>query len=371
MHNKFHELLREATGLTRTGDLQAATRAIQEALGASSGRHGHEGDVIDVEAREVPGDGQAALPPAEGAAPAPQAHPRSEAQPPAVQPAAAPEPAAFVAGRSGGTGLAGRDYKLFVPAGVRGAPMPLVVMLHGCTQDPDDFAAGTRMNELAQAQGFCVLYPAQSQRANPQRCWNWFKPSHQERGRGEPHIVAGMVREVMAAHAIDPARVYVAGLSAGGAMAAVLAAAYPDLFAAVGVHSGLAPGAAHDVQSALEAMKSGARRKPRPLPVPAIVFHGEADGTVHPANGTQVGEAAAGVSNAGESVEVLAGGPRKVTRRVVRDREGATLVEHWSVQGLPHAWSGGSARGSYTDPAGPDASAEMLRFFLEHPRRGA
>jgi poly(hydroxyalkanoate) depolymerase family esterase len=274
-----------------------------------------------------------------------------------------------VAGRHGGAGLAGRDYKLFIPPGAGSRPMPLVLMLHGCTQNPDDFAAGTRMNELAAAHGFFVLYPAQAQRANPQRCWNWFKSNHQGRGRGEPEILAGMVREVMARQSIDPDRVYVAGLSAGGAMAAIVGAAYPELIAAVGVHSGLAAGAAHDVASALEAMKTGAARKPRAVARPTIVFHGDADGTVHPANGKQVIEAAGPAGGTSiESEQLRANGRRPATRQVHRDGSGAVVMEHWSVHGSPHAWSGGSARGSYTDPQGPDASAEMLRFFLEHPR---
>ncbi|TFZ05562.1 PHB depolymerase family esterase [Ramlibacter henchirensis] len=371
MHQDFQHLLQEATLLTRRGDLMAATRAIQQALhqgGLDTG-----GDVIDVQAREVP---DAELP----ALPAPhlsewsrvrdrQARPDPVVPPPAPQAPPEPGKGAFIHGRHGGANLAGRDYKLFIPPGAGSRPMPLVLMLHGCTQDPDDFAAGTRMNELAQAQGFFVLYPAQSQRANPQRCWNWFKSNHQGRGRGEPELLAGMVRDVMARHPIDPARVYVAGLSAGGAMAAIVAAAYPELFAAVGVHSGLAPGAAQDVPSAFEAMKSGAARKPRPLPVPTIVFHGDADTTVHPTNGRQVIAAAAGAGGTSTASEELrANGRRTATRQVHRDAAGAVAMEHWTVHGSPHAWSGGSARGSYTDPQGPDASAEMLRFFFEHPR---
>ena len=370
MNPHFKHLLEEATQLTCRGDLQAATRAIQQAL-QHRGEPDIDGDVIDVEAREVPDAGLPALPvpndlqryrtrDAESAPSAP-APPRGDV---------GSAPAAFVSGRHGGAGLAGRDYKLFLPPGAGSRPMPLVLMLHGCTQDPDDFAAGTRMNELAQAQGFLVLYPAQSQRANPQRCWNWFKSNHQGRGRGEPELLAGMVRDVMSRHSVDPRRVYVAGLSAGGAMAAIVAAAYPELFAAVGVHSGLAPGAALDVPSAFEAMKNGAARKPRAIPVPTIVFHGDADTTVHPANGRQVMEAAgsAGSPSAGAE-ERTANGRRRATRQVQRDPAGAITAEHWLVHGSPHAWSGGSARGSYTDPTGPDASAEMLRFFLEHPRR--
>ena len=234
MNSAFQKLMNDATRLTRAGDLQAATAAIQAALGAKSAVRSEirpAFDVIDVHAREVP---------------APQQ--------PGVDPAT---PGDFVAGSSG-SGTARRDYKLYIPPGAGESRLPLVVMLHGCTQDPDDFAKGTGMNDAALAQGFYVLYPAQSRRANAQRCWNWFKHSHQQRGRGEPAMLAAMTREVMAQHAIDPQRVYVAGLSAGGAMAAILGSAYPDLYAAVGVHSGLAAGAATDLPGALAAMRGGA-----------------------------------------------------------------------------------------------------------------
>jgi len=240
-----------------------------------------------------------------------------------------------------------------------------VVMLHGCIQDPDDFAAGTRMNELAQSEGFLVLYPAQSQAANPQRCWNWFKPRHQGRGKGEPALLVGMVREVMARHPVDSNRVYVAGLSAGGAMAAIVATAYPE--AAACVHSGLAPGAAHDVKSAFSAMQKGAPRQQRAHQVPTIVFHGDADSTVHPANGRQLVDAAAGGARMEREVRRTAGG-RSATRQVYRDAAGTVAAEYWVIHGAPHAWSGGSSHGSYTDPQGPDATEEMLRFFRDHPR---
>jgi poly(hydroxyalkanoate) depolymerase family esterase len=241
-------------------------------------------------------------------------------------------------------------------------------MLHGCTQDADDFAAGTRMNDAARTQRVYVLYPTQSQQANPQGCWNSFKNSHQQRERGEPALLAAMVRAVMTDHAIDPARVYVAGLSAGGAMAAILGRTHPDLFAAVGVHSGLPAGAAGDLPSALEAMKSGPRGgASNAVPVPTIVFHGTADRTVHPANGEAVVRPFAGGSE--DESAPREPGRRPSTRRVWRDAAGEVVAEHWSVQGAPHAWSGGSARGTYTDPAGPDATAEMLRFFLAHPKR--
>ncbi len=369
MRHDFRELLREATRLTREGDLHAATAAIQQALAGRTGRPQDEATIIDVEAREVPeGDDAARLQPPPPADPstAPAAAPAAEA--PRARPAPT-GPGAFTTDRFGGAGLAGRDYKLYVPPGAGAEPLPLVVMLHGCTQDPDDFAAGTRMNDAAREQGFFVLYPTQSQKANSHRCWNWFKHTHQQRERGEPALIAGMVRQVMARHAIDPARVYVAGLSAGGAMAAVLAETYPELFAAVGVHSGLPVGAASDLPAALQAMKDGARSA-RPLRVPAFVIHGDADKTVHPGNADQVVRSVVGLLGQAPGEDVPAAGARRSTRRVYRDAQGRVIAEHWTVHGGPHAWSGGSRAGSYTDPQGPDATAEMLRFFREHPRAG-
>jgi poly(hydroxyalkanoate) depolymerase family esterase len=357
MNLDFKRLMTDAARLTRSGNLRAATAAIQDALArrappaaeaANDPQQSAASTAIDVQARELP------------RGPAPDA--------------TRPEPRVaatgrFVAGRYGdATGA--RDYKLYIPPAAGTSPLPLVVMLHGCTQNPDDFAAGTAMNELAQAQGCYVLYPAQSKKANPQGCWNWFKHTHQQRGRGEPALLAGMTREVMAQHAVDPRRVYVAGLSAGGAMAAILAAAYPELYAAAGVHSGLAAGAAGDLPAALAAMKSGgASSSPVINAVPTIVFHGDADSTVHPANGEHVINAAAGRDCVIETQRETAGGARAWTRRVFTHREhGRVVAEHWVVHGSAHAWSGGRSQGSYTDSRGPDASAEMLRFFLEHPK---
>lgn len=267
-----------------------------------------------------------------------------------------------------------RDYKLYVPPGTDSGAMPLVVMLHGCSQNPDDFAAGTAMNEIAGALGIVVLYPAQLEHANAQGCWNWFKHNHQVRGRGEPALLAGMTREVMARHAIDPDRVYVAGLSAGGAMAAILGDAYPDIYAAVGVHSGLATGVAQDLPSALNAMKSGGGAGTRGTRgtasgVATIVFHGDADTTVNPANSNQIIMVSAGMSSSVDIEPVQGAGELPATRRVYRAQDGRVVAEHWVVHGAEHAWSGGSAKGSYTEPRGPNASAEMVRFFMANPRR--
>ncbi len=261
------------------------------------------------------------------------------------------------------TGQAGtRPYRLFVPEAA-GARPALVVMLHGCTQTAEDFAAGTRMNAVAGRHGALVLYPVQVAGANAQRCWNWFKPADQAREGGEAALLAGMTREVVAAHGVDPTRVFVAGLSAGGAQAAVLGAAYPELFAAVGIHSGLACGAASDVMGALSAMRQGHAGRGRHR-MRSIVFHGDRDHTVHPRNG----ELAAEQVSAGGSVQREDGqtpGGLGYSRWVEREADGRVMVERWVVHGAGHAWSGGSAAGSYTEPAGPDASGAMLRFFVE------
>jgi poly(hydroxyalkanoate) depolymerase family esterase len=242
-------------------------------------------------------------------------------------------------------------------------------MLHGCTQDPDDFAAGTCMNDAAREQGMFVLYPAQSAKANPKRCWNWFKHNHQARSRGEPALLAGMVRDIMARYPIDPARVYVAGLSAGGAMAAILGETYPEIFAAVGVHSGLPAGAAQDLPSALEAMKSG-EAQPRDAGhrIPTIVIHGDADHIVHPGNGECIYATHAGADGTCDTETGRAPAGHAWTRRVQRDGAGKVIAEHWRIHGAGHAWSGGCGRGSYTDPKGPDATSAMLRFFAQHRR---
>ncbi|WP_207955708.1 extracellular catalytic domain type 1 short-chain-length polyhydroxyalkanoate depolymerase [Rubrobacter marinus] len=280
-----------------------------------------------------------------------------------------------------------RSYKLYVPSGYTGREeVPLVVMLHGCTQNPDDFAAGTRMNALAEERTFLVAYPQQGGGDNMQKCWNWFKEADQGRGRGEPSIIAGITCEVLGEYNVAPDRVYVAGMSAGGAMAAIMGSAYPDLYAAVGVHSGLAPGAARDLPSAFSAMNGGmglGGTAPASVPltdasgrsVPVIVFHGDRDGTVHPRNAEAVITYYKASGLDGKSAAPIKVRQGQVpdgysyTRATHLDADGRPVVEHWTVRGLGHAWSGGGRRGSYTDLKGPDASAEMARFFDAHRLR--
>ncbi|WP_206245261.1 extracellular catalytic domain type 1 short-chain-length polyhydroxyalkanoate depolymerase [Novosphingobium terrae] len=266
-------------------------------------------------------------------------------------------------------------YRLYTPHGSPLRRMPLVVMLHGCSQSAVDFAIGTGMNRLADALGFIVLYPQQSQSANLARCWNWHNPDNQKRGRGEPAVIAALTRHAMALSRANPARIYIAGLSAGGAAAAITGAAYPDLFVAIGVHSGVAQGQIGSLATAISAMRgrraSGPSGKLR-RPPPTIVFHGDQDRVVHPSNagaflanlerskpGPLLSQSFAGTSAQG----------RDFTRKVYKSAHGEILLEDWTIHGSGHGWSGGHAGGSYTDPAGPDASKEMLRFFLARRRQ--
>ena len=266
-----------------------------------------------------------------------------------------------------------RRCKLYVPSGNTGQAVPLIVMLHGGTQSADDFAAGTRMNELAERHGFFVAYPEQSRRANPMGYWNWFQRKDQRRGSGEASLIAGLTTQIIDAHAIDARRVYVAGFSAGAAMAAVMATAYPDVYAAAGVHSGLAAGAAHDIPSAFAAMAEGGLADASLL-VPLIVFHGDGDATVDHVNADCLVRAALPDARDRQQPLTTRGrvpGGHAYTRRVYSDRDGTPRVEHWTIHRAGHAWSGGSPHGTYTDPRGPDASTELARFFAQHAHRYA
>ncbi len=258
-----------------------------------------------------------------------------------------------------------RAYKLYVPLGYHGQALPLVVMLHGCKQHPDDFAAGTGFNALAEETPCLVLYPAQAQSANMSACWNWFGAGDQQRGQGEPALIAGMTQQVIDEYGLDARRVSIAGLSAGGAMAVIMGRTYPELYSAIGIHSGLPYGAAHDLPSALAAMKHGAPASTghAGAALPVIVFHGERDPTVHPRNADQIVAQAGARKGVSEVTRGRADGGHSYTRTVYQDGDANVVAEQWLVHGAGHAWSGGSARGSYTDRKGPDASREMMRFF--------
>jgi poly(hydroxyalkanoate) depolymerase family esterase len=284
-----------------------------------------------------------------------------------------PEGTRFIAGTFSNA-AGSRTYKLFIPSRYQGQPCPLIVMLHGCTQSPDDFAAGTRMNFLAEEQNCFVVYPEQPSGANQTKCWNWFRTSDQQRGGGEPSLIAGITRQIMRDYSIDPKRVYVGGLSAGGAAAAIMGATHADLYAAVGIHSGLACGAASDLPSAFVAMRQGSESKAivdgRP-PVPTIVFHGDRDTTVHPNNAERILQQLAKAMKA--TTKVVRGrvpDGHAYTCTILTDAGGRAISEHWNIHGAGHAWSGGCPAGSYTDSRGPDATREMLRFFLAHSLAG-
>lgn len=378
MNATLRYMMQQATRLTRSGRLREATAVIQRAVfgaghtapRAPSGRpRTIDHVVVDEPRREAGG--------AERAAAAGSGHTDAGVGRPQPTPSQAPGSTPSDAGRftehAFSHGTLRRAYKLYSPPSA--APLrPLVVMLHGCTQDPDDFAAGTQMNQRAREQDFFVLYPAQSRSANPSLCWNWFKHNHQQRGSGETALIAALTQQVIKEHAIDPRRVYIAGMSAGGAMAVTVATAYPELFTAVGVHSGLAHGAARDAMSALEVMRTGvpnamahrhaganadsATQRPA-----TIVFHGDDDQTVNPLNGENVIAAAVGTDSRLITENGTTAAGRRFTRVVYAAADGTPRAEHWVVHGGGHAWSGGDGAAPYADAKGPDASREMLRFF--------
>ena len=366
---------------TKSGPMQGVTETIRRALssGGMSGvphRPGGDESVIDVVARVVG-----------------EPHDRKPESIPRPPPSAPGLPGKFAAGdfsNAAGT----RAYKVYVPARASEGPMPLIVMLHGCTQSADDFAAGTQMNRLAEEHGFLVVYPEQPTSANMSKCWNWFKKEDQRRDSGEPSLIAGIVGEVARTHPVDRRRVFVAGLSAGAAMAVILGEAYPELFAGVGAHSGLPFASAHDIPSAMAAMKGGrsgmadltgltnagpAVRRKTTQATPTIVFHGDRDHTVQQSNGTaiaqQANEAYVAATDGKSALESTtqrgtASGGRSYSRTIMTDLTGQPQLETWTLHGAGHAWSGGNAAGSYTDGKGPDASAEMVRFFLAQRRAG-
>jgi poly(hydroxyalkanoate) depolymerase family esterase len=415
MKNILSSGLLEATRLTKAGRLTEATAAMQRMLGGQVAPGGTNAQArrgpptIDgvvegvgaVKARSAPqpgplcGAGRLPFGTARGAirSPFPEAlrgfldqvshggfrlpGEGSTHLPPTPAPVAVPDGAQFLT-TTFSNHAGSRPYKLYVPSGYHGQAVPLIVMLHGCTQSPDDFAAGTRMNEAAEEHTLLVAYPGQIGSANQLKCWNWFREGDQQRDGGEPSLMAGITREIMRDYAIDARRVYVAGLSAGGAAAAVMGDAYPDLYAAIGVHSGLACGAARDMPSALAAMQQGsdgARHRVAGLSrsgtrrvVPAIVFHGDGDTTVNPRNADSVvAQSAQGAALRAQAEEGQVPDGHAYSRTLYADANGQTVIEQWVIHNAGHAWFGGSRAGSYTDPRGPDATGEMLRFFLEHP----
>ncbi len=261
------------------------------------------------------------------------------------------------------------SYKLYVPDAPQRANPALLLMLHGCGQDPDDFARGTRMNEVADELGFIVAYPRQSRLANPAGCWNWFDSRHQGRGAGEPAKLAELALALAREFGVDSERTFVAGLSAGGAMAEILARTYPDVFEAAGIHSGLPYRAARDALASFAAMQGDAPPPPAPPASDAtrrIVLHGGADASVHPVNGERVLESAQRSRNPLRRTQTqwrIDSG--EVRRTILSDADGRAKVEHWFVEGGGHAWFGGDSRGSYTEAVGLDASRVMARFFLK------
>jgi poly(hydroxyalkanoate) depolymerase family esterase len=378
------DIVREATRLTRAGRLIEATALLQRMLGgenapgaattvrpAPAGPAGREPPTIDAKpkaaetrdsprtlrtpadlAKHLPGFGRAG----------------SLRRAPPATADIVPDGGRFVEGNYGNA-AGSRAYRLFIPSGYHGQAIPLVVMLHGCTQTPEDFAAGTRMNFIAEEQTCFVAYPAQRAEANQAKCWNWFRPTDQQRGGGEPSLIAGITGQIMRDHSVDPQRVYVGGLSAGAAAAAVMGSTYRELFAAIGIHSGLPCGAATDLPSALIAMRQGGGADAMPgngRLIPTIVFHGDRDTTVHSNNSGRIVRQSIGRTSTKETVHRgRVPGGHAYTRTVHTDADGRGIVEHWEIHGAGHAWSGGSPAGSYTDPDGPDATREMLRFFLE------
>lgn len=377
VNKPFVEAMRQATQLVRTRGPTAATRFIQ-GLFRSRGPT-PTAPTSDASAEDFVDTVVEVLDPA------PTHTPHAE-KVPAELPG---EPGQFLNRHFSGQAGA-RNYKLYVPSRYVGEPLPLVVMLHGCTQDPDDFAIGTRANRWAESRRCLVAYPEQMQRANSHRCWNWFRPVNQQAGHGEPAIIAGITQQIIDEYQIDAQRVYVAGLSAGGAMAAIMGQAYPELFAAVGIHSGVPVGAAYDVPSALAVMKTGqslvrgaavpnrAEARSSQRMVPFIVLHGDADRTVNPANAKRL------VDDAVEANRLLTAGSPLSTSAVVQDEtpdsygyrrttyaaaNGSSVIELLEIHNAGHAWSGGNTAGSHTDARGPDATKAMLDFFEHHTAR--
>ncbi len=372
MKYRVLDVMNEAMGLMKKSDLGGATALIRKALSRDTAPGKESGD-------------SNARPPRPSAKVIPLAPRRSIGEtlralrgrpimPPGLPEAPEPSPAPDLGERflkRAYSGPAGSlDYRLYLPADHEQRELALVIMLHGCTQSPEDFAVGTRMNALAEEFGLIVAYPHQTRLANPQGCWNWFDRRHQNRGSGEPAKLAGLAQALAKEFDVRRERVFAAGLSAGGAMAEILAQTYPDVFEAVGIHSGLPYKSAGDVPSAFAAMNGSAPFNPAPLATSdrhsrRIIVHGMADHTVNSVNGERLldeaerGEPALTRSDLDWPIE---GG--RVSRRALKDADGQPVAEQWLVEGGRHAWFGGDPRGSYTQAVGLDASRVMVRFFL-------
>jgi poly(hydroxyalkanoate) depolymerase family esterase len=397
MNNDYVAEILRATGALRSGDPAGVTAIIQNALAAAGLTRSLGGDpsshpnaVIQLPQafRAGVGPGAERLPPRSERLRKPLGEvvrtlragrmgqgfegPPGLGRPARIPDLPLPEGAEFL-DRRYSCAAGARRYRLYVPSCAEDGLQGLIVMLHGCTQGPEDFATGTGMNALAEEHRLLVVYPAQSGGDNSLSCWNWFRPGDQIRNSGEPAIIAGLTASLRDQYGIAQDRVFVAGLSAGGAMAAVMGETYPDLYGAIGVHSGLAYGSANDVMSAFTAMRGQVGIEPAPSSIGdgasdagprMIVFHGTADTTVHPSNAGRIVARRGGSRGRTFRTEHAPVGTRGHSRLVVVRDDGTHGIECWMIDGAQHAWSGGDARGSYTDPRGPDASAAMVRFFL-------
>jgi poly(hydroxyalkanoate) depolymerase family esterase len=356
----------QALNLTRAGRLAEATELIQRTLRSGATPR----DPIPSESPRPKSASPSPLPPL-------NALRRVPGQNLSVLPRSAQPPGSLGTGvlldRQYAVSSNARRYRIYLPPDLSSQGVPIIVMLHGGTQDVLDFAAGTGMNPLADLHHFLVVYPEQDAQANPMRYWNWFRPEDQQTGIGEPALIAGITEQVISKYDADPDRVFIVGFSAGGAMATVMAATYPHLYAAAGVHSGLPYGAAQDVASAFALMRgtSPSSHQDSALRIPLIIFHGDHDEIVNVVNASHIRQQRLGVDGGLTAVE-----GRNATRgqvpgghaytRTTYASEAQVLLEQWIVHGAGHAWFGGTEGCSYTDPLGPDASAEMVRFFSQH-----
>lgn len=371
MKSRVLDVMGDVLGLVKKSDLGGATALLRKALSGETAPEDESGDSkasnYRPSAKVIP------LPPRRPLGETLRALRARPVMPPSLPEAPEPAPASDLGQRflkRAYSGPAGSlDYRLYVPADHERRTLSLVVMLHGCSQDPEDFAIGTRMNALAEEFGLIVAYPLQPRRANANGCWNWFDRRHQNRGSGEPAKLAGLAQALAKEFDVRRERVFAAGLSAGGAMAEILAATYPDVFDAVGIHSGLPYKSAGDVPSAFAAMKGTAAFDPAPLPPSGrpcrkIIVHGLADGTVAPVNGERIlDEVERETSLTRSDLDWPIEGGR-VSRTSLKDTDGRPVAEQWLVEGGGHAWFGGDKRGSYTQTVGLDASRVMVRFFL-------